>query len=656
MNGNRRGDTREWWRQSAPLTLGIALVGLGLVLGAVSPPAAGAQGSSTLDEMIERVQEEKAARQEMQKRLDELEKGMKGMAPAQPGGGPGVKFNIGRANPRPNENFIACPGFLDCLAEPQLQWDLPKPATGDNFEVDLFGYQRLKFNIYSNFSDTVMGTPAGPAGSTSNAPTGPGAPTSCLSTPGGPGNCTTTNAVGGATSAIRNNSFNNALGQDNDIRFTTMLGYITTAVKKGPFMGVFSLSYAGDTFNDGVALGNDQGPLGPAGQRQWVITPQLGYLQYNEKLFGRNFQARIGRQMGHLGNGIVGHLPRDMAAFTYALTPQLEYNATYVWGATGNTICNQSGITFAPGGNNACNQTNQSAQTFVNAPDGSQQYLEGILQQFTYRPNADNKLQVFAFRMWDTTQESINKNNYWVDVNGAGKLMFGKSRFDYMFEAVRVQGETQGFAPNAAGINTKQDDRRAWLVFTDLRYTPFWSDSRPDLFSLGMTFGMGSGDNNPTDGKNKNFDALFQDETAFHYNFLFSDDIHGYNGRGFDTSRGSGLTNVTVFQPYVVFRPTEKLRAKVAYSHLLMTSAQAAGTGLYGAAPNPGTPGILAFSPTPVGGSTKDIGKEIDVLLDYFASGNTRLFANYGTFLPGAAYGPIGDIAVKFETGWEWRW
>lgn len=644
----------RWMAALGPVAV-IAL-GLFIVLGSFrSEPVFAQTPLEEMKEMKEQLQKQQAERDEMKRRLEQLEV----TTGAPTALAPAVRFNVGRNQPRPTENYINCPGFLDCLAEPQLQLEFPKPTSQPGWEFDLWGYSRFKFNYYNNFSDTVLASAA--AGAT------------CGVSAGASAGCAIQNATGNAQtldsatgSSGSQASFNKAKKQDDGIRFSTMLGYIAGAVKKGPFTIVANIGFAGDTFNDGVALGNDQGPLGPAGQRFFVMTPQQYYIQYNEKLFGRDFQIRLGRHMGHLGNGIVGHLPRDLVTAAYKVTPEVEFTQGYVWGATGNAIPNQGNLTFAPYrglvGTPAVigTQTNQTAQTFVNAPDGSQQYLEGILEQITWRPNPDNKLQVFFFRMWDTTQEAINKNNYWVDVNGAGLLRFGRNRLDYMFEAVRVQGETQGTGVGAAnGVSPRQDDRRSWLLMTDLRWTPFGSEARPDLYSLGITAGAASGDNNPNDGVNKNFDALFQDETAFHYNFLYSDDIHGYNGRAFDTTRGSGFTNTFVLQPYVILRPTEKLRTKISYSHLMAVSAVAPGVGPFGGftgATAPGTPQPMAFSSVPLSGpATRDIGKEIDVLTDYFIDKNSRFFAYYGTFLPGRVYAPIADIAYKLEVGYEFR-
>jgi hypothetical protein len=168
---------------------------------------------------------------------------------------------------------------------------------------------------------------------------------------------------------------------------------------------------------------------------------------------------------------------------------------------------------------------------------------------------------------------------------------------------------------------------------------------------LGATFGFGSGDNNPQDGTNRNFDNLFTDETGFRYNFLFSDDIHGFNGRGFDSRRGSGFTNVTFAQPYAIVRPRPDLQAKFAWTLLRASVAQPAGTGVLGSRPllHP----ALSYNQTPVGGPTKDIGQEFDVLLDYF----TARFASSPTSACSSpvASAPFQDHALKYEVGIEYR-
>ena len=486
--------------------------------------------------------------------------------------------------------------------------------TGPGWELELQAYNRFRFNIYDNFSDTR------------NAP--------------------------GSTAANRtfvnssSCSFNTSCKDDTRLRFSTMRGYVTSAIKRGPFMAVLSIDYAGDQFNDGVLLGNDSGSLGAAGQRQWIVNPQLYYLQYDGWA-----QVRVGRQYAHVGNGIVGHIPRDMVAVSKSWTEQFSTQISYVYGSTGRSIPNQAGPVFQPQGTGV-NAVNQTTQSKVNDVTGKEESLEGVMLIFNYNPLPMNRLQLFAWKMFDTTAEGVNKQNQYFDVNGSGRL----GRIDYAFELAHLSGTTPVISGTAGGSPGTREDNRAYLAYLDLRYTlpsEILRVNKEDFLSLGAAFGFGSGDNKPNDGKNTNFDSLFIDETSFRYNFLFSDDIHGFNGRGFDTRRGSGFSNITFFQPYVIVRPTEKLQTKVAWTYLRASVAQPAGTGVLG--PQPVLSQALAFNSTADEGPTRDVGQEVDLLIDYFFNAHARFFSYFGLFIPGHVYAPFTDNALKLETGIELR-
>ena len=548
-------------------------------------------------------QQHRAEREEMKHRFEESER-VVDTPPATP---PSFHIRLRKLEELRPYNSVVCPGFMECPPEPQLPLEAPKPMAGPGWELELQAYNRFRFNFYDNFSDTR------------NAP--------------------------GSTAANRtfmndsSCSFNTSCKDDTRLRFSTMRGYATGAIKHGPFMAVLSLDYAGDQFNDGVLLGNDSGPLGAAGQRQWIVNPQLYYLQYDGWV-----QVRVGRQFAHVGNGIVGHIPRDMITASRHWTERFSTQLNYVYGSTGRSIFNQ-----ASSGVNAINQTTQSK---VNDVTGKEESLEGVMLILNYDPTPMNRLQFFFWKMFDTTAEGVNKQNQYFDVNGSGRL----GRVDYAFELAHLSGTTPVISGAAGGNPGTREKNRAYLAYLDLRYTLSAEALRvekPDLLSLGATFGFGSGDDNPNDGKNTNFETLFVDETSFRYNFLFSDDIHGFNGRGFDTRRGNGFSNITFIQPYVIVRPMEKLQAKMAWTYLRASVAQLAGTGVLG--PHPVLSQALAFSTTTAGGPTKDVGQEFDLLMDYFVNPHARLFSYFGMFLPGRIYAPFADNALKFEVGIELR-
>jgi hypothetical protein len=549
-------------------------------------------------------------REEMRRRLDQFEQ------VAEPPPAPEPRFRVRIRKPEELRLYHpdVCPGFMECLPEPQLQLEAPKPTTGSGWELELQAYNRFRFNLYDNFSDTR------------NAP----------------GSTAANRTYANGSSC----SFNTSCKDDTRLRFSTMRGYVTSAIKRGPFMAVLSIDYAGDQFNDGVLLGNDSGPLGAAGQRQWLVNPQLYYLQYDGWA-----QVRLGRQYAHVGNGIVGHIPRDMITASRHWTERFSTQVSYVYGATGRSIPNQTGPIFQPQGSGV-NAINQTTQSKINDVAGKEESLEGVMLIFNYNPQPMNRLQLFVWKMFDTTVEGVNKQNQYIDVNGSGRL----GRMDYAFELAHLSGTTPVISGSAGGNPGTREDNRAYLAYLDLRYmlpSEILRVNKEDALSLGATFGFGSGDNKPNDGKNTNFDSLFVDETSFRYNFLFSDDVHGFNGRGFDTRRGSGFSNITFLQPYVIVKPTDKFQAKVAWTYLWASVAQPAGTGALG--PQPVLSQALAFNTTAVGRPTKDVGQEFDVLMDYFVNPYARVFSYFGMFLPGRIYAPFADTALKYEMGIELR-
>lgn len=443
-----------WGWDSTPALATVNVPGLLVVLWSLMTGTVFAQ---TVEEPKERMdkmeQQHRAEREEMKHRFEESER-VVDTPPATP---PSFHIRLRKLEELRPYNSVVCPGFMECPPEPQLPLEAPKPMAGPGWELELQAYNRFRFNFYDNFSDTR------------NAP--------------------------GSTAANRtfmndsSCSFNTSCKDDTRLRFSTMRGYATGAIKHGPFMAVLSLDYAGDQFNDGVLLGNDSGPLGAAGQRQWIVNPQLYYLQYDGWV-----QVRVGRQFAHVGNGIVGHIPRDMITASRHWTERFSTQLNYVYGSTGRSIFNQ-----ASSGVNAINQTTQSK---VNDVTGKEESLEGVMLILNYDPTPMNRLQFFFWKMFDTTAEGVNKQNQYFDVNGSGRL----GRVDYAFELAHLSGTTPVISGAAGGNPGTREKNRAYLAYLDLRYTLSAEALRvekPDLLSLGATFGFGSGDDNPTMGRTR---------------------------------------------------------------------------------------------------------------------------------------------------------
>lgn len=562
----------------------------------VSPVTAESKSIEELRRRLEQLEHrQQTEREELRQRLAQLEGSVSPLPTPPP---PQFRVYLRKPEQLRPYNSMVCPGFMECPPESQLHLEAPAPSDGPGWELELQGYNRFRFNFYDNYSDTQFA----PDGTLQNG-----------------------------SSA----SFNTFRTEDNHLRFSTLRGYATTAVKKGPFMVVGSLNYAGDNFNDGVLLGNDRAPMGPAGQREFQVGTQLLYLQYNGWA-----QVRLGRQMAHVGNGIVGHIVRDSVTALKQWNDQFSTQVTYVMGAMGRSIPNSSGSGIS-----------QTTLQKLNTASDTEEGLDGAMLTFNYRPKPMNRLQVFLWRMWDTTNDGSYKQNQYADANGSGRI----GSLDYAFEYAYLTGTSPVVSDNGGLMNGRRERNSAHLAYLDIRHTFGVSallPERPDLLSLGATVGYGSGDNNPDDGRNRNFDSLFLDETGFRYNFLFSDDIHGWNGRGFDSRRGSGFTNVTFVQPYAIVRPSREFQTKFAWTLLRSSVPQPAGTGVLG--PRPLLHPALSYSHEAVGGPTKDIGQEFDVLMDYFY-GPIRAFSYFGMFLPGRLYAPFQDYALKYELGVEYR-
>lgn len=565
---------------------------------------------------------EQGERADTQRRLEQLERAV---AVNPPPRDPETSL---RVNIRKSERYTACPGFLGCTPEPHLELEVPAPAKGPGWELDLRGYARWRLNLHHNFSDAVN-TVAGDTGHIAGVTTKSGSGAS----------------FGG-----------NVLGvprqQANFIRYTDIRGYVSTALKKDPFMLVYSFDFAGDEFNDGVLLGNDTGPLAAAGQRQFQVNTQLFYLQYDGWA-----TVRLGRIPGHLGNGILGHIVRDGVTASKPVTDRVSLQTTWVHGSTGRSVSNQAGTTFLPFTGTAVNQSSETTQQKVQDVTGKEENLEGLLLLANYKLTPGHRVQGFLWRMWDTTAAGRNKQNQYIDLNGSGLFESRLSgSLNYWWEVAHLRGTSPVNSGAAGGVAGRRERHRAYLAYLDLQYTPpeAFQPVRQRFLSPGLTFGYGSGDNRPNDETNTNFDQLFVDEASFKYNFLFSDDIHGFNGRSFDTRRGGGFSNVTFVQPYLIVRPTSKLETRLAWTYLTATVSQPAGTGVLG--PMPVLNSALAYSATAVpGDATRDIGQELDVLTDYYVTPTARLFAYWGEFFPGRIYAPFRQNAIKFETGLEFR-
>ena len=399
----------------------ISLTTMVLVLS----PAAAAETVEELRMQLEQMeQRQQAERDEMKQRMARVE----GLAspPSEPSA---ARFRVQLRKPEQLRPYspATCPGFMECPPEPQLHLETPAPADGPEWQLELQMYNRFRFNLYDNFSDQQF------------APDG---------------------TLQHGSSA----SFNTSRKEDDRLRFSTLRGYATAAIKKGPFMAVASLNYAGNNFNDGVLLGNDRAPMGPAGQREFQVDTQLLYLQYNGWA-----QVRLGRQMNHVGNGIVGHIVRDSITALKQWNDQFSMQITYVMGAMGRSITNSSGSGIS-----------QTTLQKLHTSSATEEGLDGAMLIFNYRPAPKNRLQFFIWRMWDTTQGGAYKQNQYLDANGSGRI----GPLDYAFEYAYLGGTSPIVSNNGSGMNGRRERNSAHLAYMDLRYRFDLSALLPDRVNL----------------------------------------------------------------------------------------------------------------------------------------------------------------------------
>lgn len=161
--------------------------------------------------------------------------------------------------------------------------------------------------------------------------------------------------------------------------------------------------------------------------------------------------------------------------------------------------------------------------------------------------------------------------------------------------------------------------------------------------SLGATFGMGSGDDDVTSGRG-NINKI-QTMGFFGLTNVWEDsvmpDVGGISpqGLGSPVSRGyRELENTTAVQGRISFTPVKPLRLESSYTYLRATQ------------PVPGFD--LAGDPT--GGSTQDLGAEVDVNAKLTITKGLSYAALFGIFLPGEAGSRLitGGIASN-APAWE---
>lgn len=385
---------------------------------------------------------------------------------------------------------------------------------------------------------------------------------------------------------------------------------------------VSGVDIAGTDWDEGFFMGNDNSA------RQRPVSLMLRHLYVDYKLPELGLSASLGRQPARLGHGFVSSINRDsfrLAKTLPDLGPLTGNSLAAVWvrGAKGNTVWADhlpvpTGATVAPG---------RSGTTVVNDPNGASHDLATYALVWNTVPAPDTKLQAFAIQQIDSSGAGVYPSKRFFDLNG-----------EVNAGALKLSGEAVylgGLSPQAPAGRRQTLD--SFAVFAAAAY-------QLGAFDLGLMAGRGGGDVDAGDGINNNFQSLFVDESAFAFNHLFGDDLHGFDGTDAGIARGAGFANMTFLQPYVTFRPAPDLSTTLSYTRQLTTAPVRAGSGVLGAGATTQTAAV------------NDVGDEVDLRVSY-KWGATNFYAAGSTFVPGNVFANTGftNAAHKLEMGTEVR-
>ncbi len=301
--------------------------------------------------------------------------------------------------------------------------------------------------------------------------------------------------------------------------------YLTLGARRGDFGAVFSIDLAGNDFNDGIQLGNDD----PALVRRFELDVRHLWIEYDGL-----FNARLGRQPGRFGNSIIAHVNRD---------------AFRAWKAFDGWLANASLI--------------KGGETLENPPTGEDDDLDALLLSLQ-RQVGGGTFKIEWTRQFDSSPNERLPEKEYFGLNGRGVA----DELSYAFELALQRGRTPDTGSGAL-------EYEANLAYGEAHY-------RLGSVEPGLRLGRGSGDDDPTDDKLGDFAVLFVDETHFAYTNLFADDIHGWDGTSASLARGAGFANVTFVQPRVRLHPRPRLTVEGSVTRLWATEERVVGTGPLG--------------------------------------------------------------------------
>ena len=381
--------------------------------------------------------------------------------------------------------------------------------------------------------------------------------------------------------------------QDNVRDYMSVRSFVNLGVKQGDFNALLSLNLAGSEFDDGFFWGSEEGaPLQP-----WNTSIQYLVLDYKGVV-----DARLGRMPAIIGNGIVGHSTQDGLRIRKDIN---DFSVTGYW-FKGDEVLRAN--------------TNTGSPFIYSDSTGGARDLDVLMVPVEWRLNASSKVELVFARQFDSRPDQGFPQKMFFDVN----LKTTLDQITYDAEFAILRGETPFNA-----FNLQRNKFQAYMLYLSTYY-------EQGQAGIGWSVGYGSGDREPSDGIDKNFQSLFLDETGYHYTHIFSDDLHGFTGNTGDLARASGFGNVTFFQVNGSIKPHPSFMLR-GYATLLRASqARDVGTGIFGT----NTSDNL----------TRKIGYEVDLMTEYLFTEYSSLFLSTGLFLPGEIFA-YQDLAYKVTTG-----
>jgi len=391
----------------------------------------------------------------------------------------------------------------------------------------------------------------------------------------------------------------------------------------------------GSDFNDGAIMGNEPaGILGSAGVRRASIDVRRVWLEYSGY---QRTRIQVGRFGTRIGNGMLSNVNRDGVRAFINAGRGLQLVPTWVRGSQGSTV-GESGIPNV--------DDKGGVQVVVNPVGGRNDALSTFVLLANYQPPMmmAHRFQLALAKQVDGTFNERQPEKLFVDLNGSGTF---RRQFTYSWETAYM-----GSHSARSSVVGRRLRNQGFLLYGTGSYK-LPENTLGGRLTVGATAGFGTGDSNPSDGRQKGMQSLFMDEAGYEYTVIYSDDIHGFNGSAASVGNMQGFANTKFLQPSLQVQVHRDVSARVTYTFLRAHKAQLEGTGPLGN----GVFGVDPFLTFPATSTarTKEIGHEVDLHLNYVVDKNITLFTRAGWFDPGAIFGSGTRNVFKLESGLEFR-